>query len=245
MKTVTISGVDEFTSFKRYRDLFYQFPFCEFGILFAPNKENNRYPSEDWIGEFVKNVPGKKSLHICPSVIRDGFRDYYKLLGWYADADLIDRIQININFKRNTEYIGEVSRFIDNLQDQYKPVILQFNSANKDYLHPFTSKENLQILVDFSGGNGKTLEVGNLTEFESFLKKVEFPIELGLSGGIDSTNALKTVANSLRVDEIGQKRVKWIDAESSLRDNNDEFCISKAIEYLESVEKWALYGEYE
>lgn len=254
MKTVTISGVDSSNSFDDYTELFKKYPFLEFGVLFAIDSDKHRYPSLDWIWGFMENVKGRKSLHACPSIIfkrtgstnaiRDG-SGFIQVAMQRRDSTIpqVDRVQINVKLSEldnndlmyvfailNTNYFYSLNNFFKG------NIILQCNDFNYGYFKLFHNMKKLDVLIDNSLGNG----VNGLSKYvvKSYIDDyIPEKCNIGLAGGLSASNVLDTLA------EVSQD-VQWVDAETNLRDENDNFSLDKADAFLSTLEDWAYTGKF-
>lgn len=195
---ITVTGADEKTPIEILKELD-----AEIGLLYTetPNGRN-RYPSKDWIIETSSQIK-RLAIHICGSKARE------QLVSRRLDdfVQYSQRIQVN-----GTLTLKELNTICKRYPD--KIIITQFNNSN----HTLTDLdlENHSMLVDSSGGRGKSPE--------SWIRPdVDKPI--GFAGGLGPDN--------LR-EELSKMPIKnswWVDMEGKLRDN-DWFSVEKASEVI-------------
>jgi phosphoribosylanthranilate isomerase len=219
---VTITGADDSTDRVALWDLFQEFPFVEWGILFSKSKIGTpRYPSVSWLSDFFKlSVPC--AAHFC---------------GWHSrevveqgNTNLLDtaalnfnRIQINFTFKWSKSWdLIPVLRWAKNNPDT--SLIFQVNNSNREAIETIEQAKvsnNIDLLYDNSGGKGKVIEI----------LEPPFPLSFtGYSGGISPEN-IEEVANMLFVYFDNDTDV-WIDMESGVR-TDDQLDLKKVRQVLE------------
>lgn len=219
---ITVTGADESIAFKDLFELSEEFPFVEWGILFSILRAGTRrYPPLRWIENLCQSPHRsenfKLSAHLCGQYPRDILQK-----GKLQGIDLLvknyfQRAQINFNFS-NTEWKSEY--LLNLLKDNNTQYILQMNKSNADIIKTIVDTENFDVLYDSSGGRG--------TE----IKEIQPPISghyTGYSGGLGPNN----------IDEFCKKIIKhpspnsvFIDCETGVRNDKDEFDLVKVREYL-------------
>lgn len=228
---VMIAGVDDNTSIKDLEHLKKEFPFVEWGVLFTHNKPGrSRYPSEEWISEFVGSNTGDMSAHFCGDYARKilekgDLRDVGELYVSFSS------LQLNYNFKARLGKwtFDHLNHFFNYCQKaEFFPLapIFQNNEANNPVLPMMIRWECVRILHDASGGRGK-----EMTE----IKKPYWDNYTGFAGGINPGNVESIMQ---KIQAVESDRTVWIDLESGVRDENDEFSIDKCRELLEISAKY-------
>jgi hypothetical protein len=221
---VTITGADDNVYWKDLIDLYNEFNFVEFGILFSGSKMGGlRYPSLKWIDGFQKqglNI----SAHLCGSYSREILEDYnFNCLE--NRKRYFKRFQLNYNFGYNDKFA--FSPIID--WATYNPnndIIFQFNKSNKIALLPYLDQNlfptNIHILYDASGGRGRSILENPLN--------MPFKNYTGYSGGIAVANlkeVLEEITSEMFTDKV------WIDLETGARTEN-KFDLNKVRYILKS-----------
>lgn len=222
---IMIAGVDETIDMDKLLMLEERFPFVEWGVLFSTNNGRPRYPSFDWIESFCQESWGYKSAHFCGKFSRNILEKGIM----HEEAELFDSfdsVQLNYGFNyskkwdlKNVEKLLEVSE---------RSVILQYNKGNAQHIDDFiNSHENnkkLRVLYDASGGRG--------TEIES----IEVPTwynYTGYAGGINPDNIERILKG---IESLDIPRTVWVDLESGVRDDDNNFSFEKAYALLSKAE---------
>lgn len=209
LRYVTFTGVDERTDIPRLKELSRRYPFTEFGILFARNQDDNRYPD---VPPLLKKLDGsglRLSAHLCGDFAREAVRtgdfDAFRRACGFR-SDLFARCQLNIAGKT----FDNPARFLWRLP-KMNEVIIQQSSAQALGEQPGTwehfSRYNpaCSILLDDSGGTGR----------RSPLRLLDTP-KAGYAGGIGPDNVrqvLREITASTSVHDF------WIDMEGRIRTN--------------------------
>lgn len=223
---VTITGADDSVSALGLKNLQDMYPFVEWGILFSKKEGlfSKRYPHPDQRDSFVKQGLNL-SAHFC---------------GWYAkqvleeeNFALIDnlpaeykRAQLNYNFSFGK---FQLIKFFEWVHTTDREIILQYNKSNASVIEKLLKKSlanNLHILFDASGGRGKPMEAV-IEPFNQYT---------GYAGGIDPNNVEK-ICTMLTARTWGKDVDKnvWIDLESGVRDENDNFSLTKTLAVLDKA----------
>jgi phosphoribosylanthranilate isomerase len=212
---ITLSGIDEKTDLKFLSSNFNYSSKVEFAILLSAKPDGrNRYPSLDWIREAIK-TDLKFAVHLCGGDARKN-----ALNGEYNDilkSKNVDRIQVNGKVS-----IEELKTFCNMLYNSI--IITQDCPSNKELANiPYSPHmpNNRHILIDGSGGNGIVRENWDLP---SHLSQCSLPI--GFAGGLGPDN-LSEILPKIKANKLYHS--PWVDMETKLRDENDWFDISKAL----------------
>jgi len=210
---ISFNGVDEKTDLKRLVMVQRRFPRIEFGVILSKNwKENgNRYVDPAILSN-LRGLGLNLSAHLCGSVAREAIRDNWEpaleLCG--GNFDIFKRTQLNIaRYDNNPEILN-----FDNIPDNIEEVIIQQKSAGEcDLFREYnarTGNPHVVVLIDASGGSGKSLDkyelINNMTSMKSVKGRV------GFAGGIGHHN----VADVLYEMQIYPDNW-WIDMESKVR----------------------------
>lgn len=205
----TFTGIDEFCSLEKVRELSIAFPFVEWGVLLSTSENSsfgrNRYPSVRWLQDnlpILKDISNSSgasiALHVCGKEVK-------KLLSRDDDSvavsllPFVNRVQINFVYKES-----QVEQ-LEKLCTDFPLIkfITQQNNVNYDLYKKIKSK-NHQILFDQSGGRG--IETKEWSEpLEN--KVCGYAGGLGIDNIIYQLRAIRNIANS----------PFWIDMEGKLR----------------------------
>ena len=157
------------------------------------------------------------------------------------------KIQLNFRLNENdkVEEIVEKSLealeyYCDNTHDECQ-IIFQANKSKTrpvDYLQKCnlsqTDKMKIRLLYDASGGVGKEIDS---------VKPPFLDYYTGYAGGINPLNAYDISEKVIKASKFTNV---YIDMESGIRDNNDEFSLEKCKDVLRSVDaanfKYRLYS---
>ena len=236
-KGVTFTGADDNTNIQDLVQLGQEFDFVEFGILLRQDDGQGvaRYPSEGWLknllvakekNEFLLDI----ALHICgPNAIEELVRPGSQLIHL---AKKFDRVQLNMRWQQHE--IREIGKAVDYLVDSDVSVITQFNDQNVELYKYLFFWDAHQVLFDFSGGNGKLPK--NWPE--------PIPgVTCGYAGGLSPDNIAEefpkiyAAAMSRKGEDANKKREFWIDMETGVRDEKDQFSIARCRDVLEYINK--------
>lgn len=204
---ITCTGLDEQTDLDKVNLL--AIPGVEFAVLLSENPEGrNRYPSLHYIKYVADILTDRLAVHICGQTARKCLlsSDYDKLL------EPVARIQVN--GKVTTDELVWITKHFPHHQ-----IITQEAGTPQTYLDPNEMTENHMILVDASGGRGKSPD-------EWFAPKTIKKV--GFAGGLGPDNLATEI---LRINEVSRNGW-WIDMESKLRNENDWLSLEKCVQVI-------------
>lgn len=209
---VTITGADNVVDPSALAELWRKYPFVEWGILYSRNRPGRpRYPDLDWIAHFA-GFRCARSLHLCGIVARD-FLD-----GRPFSPEGFERVQVN-------GYKGQPHDLAKAHSHGYgAEIILQ---VRKQFLLPGAARDalalpNASILYDPSGGRGVQPD-------RTGYPNAPAGVRMGIAGGIGPDNVAE------RVTGAALASASWIDMESGVRDENDQFDLGKVETVLSTV----------
>ncbi len=199
---ITLTGADEKTDLPALARLD-----AEIGILYSVERAgtDNRYPRIEWIRDAVKYLP-HVALHVCGAPARE------ELLTHKLDSLLpyVDRVQLNGTFP---------SAVLQEALHKFPETtfITQVNAAVTTLVNAVVEVEsdNHQLLVDYSGGKGVLPERWTAPKTSK---------RVGFAGGLSHRNIPEQLPLILPLTKEGW----WIDMETSLRDEHDNFSVSLA-----------------
>ena len=203
-----------------------KYPFVEWGVLFRPDLEGTpRYASSAWLKRLaiVKQKSGasmRLAGHLCGAHVDgvlQGDSSFVKSLATFG----FGRVQINATAVNgvNTQ---DLSLCVDNLLGAIRAVpevewIIQRNLETQPLWEPLYAREdipsNISFLFDSSCGKGILPS--------SFPEPTAAHIPCGYAGGIGPENIFNVLGGLSKV--LGSQREVWIDMESSLRSDVDNF----------------------
>lgn len=254
---VTLTGADDQTDPEDLARLSDQYPFVEWGILLSEGRAGKaRYPSRDWLRSLgavqcinepklpLNSAPMNLSAHLCGATMRAFTKgitfDHFDEGAWAAQHGLTEtdfnrmfqRCQVNANIPREGLSPDDLRAILSGWYESMDgALITQHNAANADAWKTLQASELTssgvlrahQILHDASGGRGQTPE------------RWDRPIAgvlNGYAGGIKPETVIETLEELETI--VGEGYV-WIDMESSLRDADDRFDITRAQTVLDTI----------
>ncbi len=239
LKRVTLTGIDEKTPVEALYEITRRAPYVEFGVLYSTKLNGQgRYPKLRWLDGLaaVSNArPGLNlALHVCGSAVGDLLAGdgHVSVL-----ADSFARIQVNFISSRFP--VAEVRMLLRNRPGQ--TIITQHNQANENLWKELAGFDNHAVLFDASGGRG----IGPTSWptplcFESSLPDSISRPMCGYAGGLGP----ETI--EAQIQKIGRASMGepfWIDAESKLRNADDEFDLTLAQKFVDGAETGLLRSE--
>lgn len=220
---MTITGADDAVDPEVLFRLSAIFSFVEWGILYSAKRAGlPRFPSVAWIERFTDLIVSSRrshtSLHLCGSACRDFVKQGFGVsmpVRLYA----FDRVQLN-------GYDGQVP-------DNFRPDCLILQCRSIDDLPRFivNARRRASILLDPSGGRGKTVRSWPCTHYDDFY--------MGIAGGIGPDNVVDSIC---RAFDCG---IRWIDMETGVRDAQDRFDLKKVWQVLRSAAEVGSVGGYD
>lgn len=235
IERVTITGADHFVSPKDLLEISQKFPFVEWALLLSKRDATNRFPTENWINEFVqigKENNLKIAGHICGSWIRDlaikgketVFLERPEFINHFS------RIQFNFSCYSPIDFSNLLTKYIQkNIQFIFQ--VGNFEVENKIALFcDFINQGlNMGILADRSGGKGIPDEIPSL-----IINPSESTVfASGYAGGLSPDNL------SEQLEKLFSKTSAdiWIDMESNVRTHNF-LDLNKVVKCLEITKPW-------
>lgn len=216
---ITFTGVDDATDPSDLVELSDDYP-VEFGLLISPKKQclHPRYPTMANIEWLVSELPLAFAIHLCGDAAREVIRD-----GTSQHDDLmayVDRVQINSADRGiKPDLIGVWAAQLN------VRAILQ---ARGD----FPKIAPVDVLFDASGGRGLVPNDWPYAVRSTFC---------GYAGGLRPENV------AAAVEMIGMRAWQryWIDMESGVRDEHDQFSVTKCREVCEAVYGAPIRGDHD
>lgn len=226
---VTVTGADDSVSPEDLVALSKEFPFVEWGILFAGamSAGQPRWPSNPWIDRIVSEKQMMPSLrlsaHLCGRWVSDIFRGVPSWWETYGNriTRAFGRVQVNTHSQAM-----QVAAGMAEILERDHEFILQHDGANNEtveYLVSVPSNTNVVALYDTSSGAGRLPG-----EWGKPLCRYT-----GYSGGLSPKNvAMQLVA----IREVAEDARVWIDVETHVRSDGDsKFDLGKVRAFLETA----------
>lgn len=254
LRYVTITGADDSVDPQNLKEISARFPFVEWAILLSSTKATEtstgspRYPSNAWLQKLVTtqfNNPAIEmnlAAHLCGRTMREfmtdiTFDNYSE--GWCVQHGITEaeynrafyRTQANFNAEREgytQDHIAEMMRGWYESMDGN--IITQHNRPN-DWVWEVAQKCDAtmraykphQVLHDASGGRGEF--IGNIPQPIAGILN-------GYAGGIGPDNVIDTLK---AIDDVVELGYVWIDMETKVRDENDQFDLDAIVDMLEDI----------
>lgn len=235
LRYVTFTGVDERTDFNELQRMSNACHFVEWGVLYDPSRagKGGRYPSLAWLDDFARRANAANltiALHLCGQAVKtllqaaSAGRPFSPEAQQLFDlAEKFGRVQLNTRGKVSDEpafrkLIGFLSR-----NENRTRVMLQWNAANEELCERLAMEHAFEVLVDSSGGRG--LEPDEWPSLEPRgLRRV------GYAGGLGPDNIAEQLP---RIAASVDGRAFWVDMEFKLRNDEDDFLLSKCERVLD------------
>lgn len=250
---VTLTGADDSVEPAKLIELWREFPFVEFGILYSQRHTGSpRFPSGDWMVRLAGVLPDEApdlplSLHLCGSVVRGlllGKLPSELPIQWRHDESgllrpAFQRLQLNfhgepapIDAKAFEAALNELGK---------RQIIFQFDGVSGekyfDALFEIEPEPKLDCvpLFDLSGGAGEVPKEWPKPEYCTTDADYTYH---GYAGGLGPDNVLaelKRINAAIRVPGMNEPDV-WIDMVSKVRSDRDQrFDLAKCRRVLELV----------
>lgn len=231
LKFVTLTGADDRTDVAHMVELSKKFPYVEWAILFSQSKAGvSRYPSLDWL---EKSLPYfnqmNMSAHLCGKWVDDANKGRITFLDDEDMSDAFGRLQLNMAKGRLLKVLKCETDFWDCAFD--KPIILggpyqKFNIPTDAFM-----LNGVSPLFDCSGGMGILASEWPAPALDEYGK----PLFCGYAGGLGPDNIEEELAKIEAV--VGDAEI-WVDMESKIRNNKDEFDLEKCEQVLTRAKQW-------
>lgn len=220
IKYVTLTGADDRTDANKMAELSKNFPFVEWGILFS-SKTGLRYPSIKWVEESLPILAETNtSAHLCSKWVTEANTGNLSFLE-HDISNGFKRIQLNFGASNLQKVLNPSSKIWNCKFD--RPII--FGGAYRDSLLPISlfQLHNVHPLFDCSGGRGILA-----TEWTEIIT----PLFCGYAGGLGPDNIIDELK---KIEDIVGDTEIWIDMESSVRNDKNEFDLEKCEEVLSKI----------
>lgn len=242
IRYITLTGVDENTPLQRLEELSKQYPHVEWGVLYSPSRAGaGRYPSLAWIRALgarlcAEELSGRYALHLCGKAVTELLEAPTSSAANIADG--FNRVQLNLNGAMLLKKGYKADQFVQlilnlNRRVRSRKVILQLNSSNEaliSMLRPYGLARTTDLLFDASGGRGVLPSAW--PELDNRRAGEYGGMRMGFAGGLGPDNILEHLPKLLSA--AGEQSF-WIDMEGRLRDEQDRFCLTKAVAVLEAA----------
>lgn len=247
LKYVTLTGADETVDPRDLVLLSEAYPFVEWGILskaypytnnpVVQNFSSPRYPDHKWISEVLQvsnTKPVKMSIHLCGKWVDDAMENVRWVeeavnghIKFFGDPSVKSFRRVQLNMSKNRLPKAMDSAVLWNaIRGMTIPIIIGGNYALIEGDQDLFKLAGALPLFDASGGKGELPQ--------------EWPrpfrgVLCGYAGGLGPKNLEYQME---KIQSIVSDKQIWIDMESSLRNEKDEFDIDKCKEVLEIAKKW-------
>lgn len=237
-KSVTIAGIDHTISQEELIEISEKYPFVEWGILLSGSRRGEkRYPDFNWIRSFLDKTKDNSkvniSIHACGSYVRELKQCKFSFRNLIYNTR-VNRIQINcLSEQLSKDELFNITHCIPHLE--YEIILPTKTFSIVKYVIQEQVDSRISVLYDCSGGKGIELDNYCISSYGKY--------KLGMAGGINPNNIKQVLADITRYDTY-QDEPDWIDLESGVRDENNNFVISKVVDILEEANKYLVEKEY-
>ncbi|HIH2752473.1 TPA: hypothetical protein ACYLN4_008340 [Burkholderia lata] len=229
---VTFTGADDHTDIEALFELGMRFPGqIEFGILYSLTQMGvGRYPSKEWLNRLCQRLAGRSdkekdgirfSLHVCGRAVADMVTNRAAPI---ALLEQFDRVQLN--FRSDGYEIDDIRHFVSRMDAIGIEVITQHNSANADLWSRLVAEKNHAVLFDESYGRG--------VECSAWHEPLP-DIFCGYAGGLGPDNVYRCLGE---IQKAAGRMSYWIDMEGKLRNEHDQFDLSRVEAVMAEVVRW-------
>lgn len=233
LRYVTLTGADDKNNWQAMQALSDKYPFVEWAILFSQSKAGvPRYPSYDWALDVADNLRGNLAAHLCGKWVDDANKGRFSFL----KTDLgkrFGRIQLNMAKDRLRKVLSlETDLWECSFGD--KQIILggPYQKYNLPIPAATMAAHGAVPLFDCSGGRGiLTKEWPQPAQDEQGK-----PVFCGYAGGLGPDNLEEELGKIEAV--VGDAEI-WVDMESRVRNQQDEFDMSLCERVLGIAQRWA------
>lgn len=236
---VTVTGADDSVSPKDLAELAAKFPFVEIGVLLHKElKGTQGFPSDAWLNDLAayfheSDMMGKGMIsfsgHICGSLLEDIFEGrwpYATISGNFSA--IARRWQFNNRGSKHHFDPQGLLRVVEEQNRLGKEVIFQFDGATRDALFLCrTVGLNVSAVFDSSHGTGS---------LPASWPRAIPGVPYGYAGGLSPENAADQY---VKIAVAAEERPVWLDAETSLRSEDDQrFDVAKVDAFLSALAPW-------
>lgn len=246
LKTITVSGANEYTDAKEVIKLIYSFPKAELGIQVCEKKGGFGTARYWWIQnlyQLLYNNPltSKIALHVnsdwverfCQGDVPADLKAMLNLKNAVGEP-FIGRVQLN--FKIGREKTPDLEKLLQAMAECQGPgkeeihrFILSYNSANAEFIQQmYDRKVKFDLLFDDSHGEGVLAE--------TYKKPVYRKVMQGYSGGLSPENVIEQLWLISKSVPVGTEF--YIDAEGRLKGDDGHLSLKKSEEYLKNASSW-------
>lgn len=227
--TCTLTGVDEQTRLPELAELYREYPFVEFGVLWDPARQGShpRYPSTQVILQVAALKRANPdafpplALHVCGLGVDDAFRESRGapdgLMAQVRDA--FGRFQLNLRANRHA--VEDIRHFADWVAPS--TVITQHNPANAELAEALADVPNHAVAHDGSLGRGVLAE--------RWLPPLQGKVT-GYAGGLGPHNLATELP---RIATAAAGRPFWVDMESGIRTPDNWLDLNACRQVLQQV----------
>jgi hypothetical protein len=220
LKFVTFTGADNQTNARDMLALSKQFPFVEWAILFSKTKQGvKRYPDFNWIENSLTILKDcNLSAHLCGQWVSEAISQGLTFLDTPV-APFFKRIQLNLGKSRLHKLLKNKDFWDRNLSETHQVII------GGNFPEDIQNVQNCTPLFDCSGGHGISPEKWQ----KPFLSLS------GFAGGLNQNNIEEQLC---KIAEVAKDQEIWVDMETGVRNQQDEFDLNICEDILKKAIKW-------
>jgi hypothetical protein len=231
---VTMTGADHTIAPQCLISISEAYPCVEWGILRSRSQNGwYRFPSKKLLAAFaaLKTPEMNTCAHLCGKYVREVVEGgEFK---WFSEAaecsEIFNRIQLNFHAETHTPHPNFYQTLKNSAKHSY---IFQMDGFNEHLFHGAkASGVNVSPLFDLSGGAG--------------ILPSNWPIPIagvacGYAGGLGPENIVDELK---RIEDVVGDREIWIDMETRIRCDSDDFDLRKVVKCLQLSDPYIVKTE--
>ena len=240
LKTITVSGPNEFTDVEELVKLAGRYRRAEIGVQVSGKKASFATARYWWLmALYMYCIKEKKIVPIALHINSDWVEEFcqgdvaQELINLLAFCNIdgtpfVRRVQLN--FKIGREKTPDMEKLLATMKRYPKQrFILSYNPENAEFIQAMYQTGTLfDLLYDSSHGEGIIPETYEKPVFKNVVQ--------GYSGGLSAENVEEQLWKISKAVPIG--REFSIDAEGKLKGEDGHISLAKAEEYLKKASKW-------
>lgn len=232
LKIVTVTGADTRTHIGDMIALSADYPNLEWGILLSKSSEGSRrFPTHRWMQSLLMQAPDIPCAgHLCGRYVQDLFAGEFTFgIERSNIVPLFRRFQVNfhgLEYGSNDALIDAMRKVNGLDQNRLVPVWI----SQMDGVNDFRFREALAVGLDVSPLFDQSHGEGVLPE--------SWPVPLGFSGYAGGLGPDNLADELKRIEDVVGDHYIWIDAETKLRNDSDQFDIDYVFQFLKVAEPY-------
>lgn len=230
LKFCTLTGIDEGTPLDALYEMARRHPYVEFGVLYNHTLQGHGpFPTMGWISRLVETTrerPGLNlSLHVCASSV-------YRLLNQAGHVSEVakDFPRIRLNLHSSAYPVKQVRELLDFYPDQ--TFITTHNHTSRDVWKALRAHRNHAVLLDTTIADKDSGKHWVSPFYPVSGADASVPL-CGFAGGLSPENIRDRL---VLINHLVGASDFWVDIDARLRNEHDQFDLSRAQRCLDAVE---------